>query len=140
MAGGDVRPSRVRKRPPSQADVAALAGVSTQTVSRVANGRSNVDQETRDRVLSAMRMLRYQRNSAARALTLGRFDMIGLITFDMSAHGNALTLAAVTRAAQAAGYAVTIAFAEEPTEDAVQQAFSKLTGRAGDGVVVIEAQ
>src|SRR5438132_10056125 len=36
-----------RTRPPSQADVAALAGVSSQTVSRVANNRTKVDEETR---------------------------------------------------------------------------------------------
>jgi DNA-binding LacI/PurR family transcriptional regulator len=140
VPGGNPPSQGTRKRPASQADVAALAGVSSQTVSRVANGRSNVDQETRDRVLSAMRMLHYQRNSAARALALGRFDMLGVIAFDLSAHGNVLTMAAVARSAQAAGYSVNIAFAEEPTEDAVQQAFSKLTGQAVDGVVVIEAQ
>ena len=132
--------SPARRRPPSQADVAALADVSSQTVSRVANGRSNVDEETRDRVLSAMRVLGYQRNSAARALALGRFHMLGVITFDLSAHGNARTLAAIARAAQAAGYSVNVASATEQTENAVQEAFSKLTGQAVDGVVVIEAQ
>ncbi|MGC5083502.1 LacI family DNA-binding transcriptional regulator, partial [Escherichia coli] len=35
------------------ADVAAAAGVSGQTVSRVANDRSNVDPETRQRVFDA---------------------------------------------------------------------------------------
>jgi len=130
----------VRRRPPSQADVAALAGVSAQTVSRVANDLSNVDEQTRERVLSAMQVLGYQRNSAARALALGRFHMIGVITFDLSAHGNARTLAAIARAAQAAGYSVNVASATEQTENAVQEAFSKLTGQAVDGVVVIEAQ
>ena len=45
--------------PPSQADVAELAGVSTQTVSRVVNNRPNVEPDTRERVLSAMRVLGY---------------------------------------------------------------------------------
>ena len=129
-----------RKRPPSQSDVASLAGVSTQTVSRVANGSSNVDENTRERVLSAMRMLGYHRNSAARALNLGRFHMLGVISFDLSAHGNARTLAAVSRAAQAAGYSVNVAGVENQTEDAVQAAVAHLTGQAVDGLVVIEAQ
>jgi DNA-binding LacI/PurR family transcriptional regulator len=129
-----------RQRPPSQADVAALAGVSAQTVSRVANGLANVDEHTRERVLSAMRVLGYQRNSAARALALGRFHMLGVVTFDLSAHGNARTLAAISRAARAAGYSVDVACVEMATEDAVQEAFSQLAGQAVDGVVVIEAQ
>jgi DNA-binding LacI/PurR family transcriptional regulator len=117
-----------------------LAGVSAQTVSRVANGLSNVEERTRERVLMAMRELGYQRNSAARALVLGRFQMLGVISFDLSAHGNARTLAAISRAAQAARYSVNVAYAERQTEDAVQQAFFQLTGQAVDGVVVIEAQ
>jgi DNA-binding LacI/PurR family transcriptional regulator len=141
MTGQEVAPvPGVRKRPPSQADVAALAGVSAQTVSRVANGLTNVDEQTRERVLTAMRILGYHRNSAARALTLGRFHMLGVISFDLSAHGNARTLAAISQAAQAAGYAVNIAAVQKQTEDAVQEAFSQLTGQAVDGVVVIEAQ
>jgi DNA-binding LacI/PurR family transcriptional regulator len=140
MVDADVPPPAARKRPPSQADVAALAGVSAQTVSRVANGLSNVDEQTRERVLSAMQVLGYQRNSAARALALGRFHMLGVITFDLSAHGNARTLAAISRAAQVAGYSVNVAVLEKQTEDAVQKALSQLAGQAVDGVVVIEAQ
>ncbi|KRV47995.1 LacI family transcriptional regulator [Wenjunlia vitaminophila] len=132
--------ARGKRRPPSQADVAALAGVSSQTVSRVANGSSNVEAETRERVLSAMRILGYQRNSAARALTLGRFHALGVVTFDLSAHGNARTLAAVSRAAQLAGYSVNVVCAEEPTGNAVQQAVRQLTDQAVDGLIVIEAQ
>lgn len=129
-----------RTRPPSQADVAALAGVSAQTVSRVANERTNVDEQTRERVLSAMRTLGYRRNSAARALATGRFHMLGVITFDLSAHGNARTLEAISRAARTAGYAVNVASAQDQTEGAVRQAFSQLTGQAVDGIVLIEAQ
>ncbi|WP_369825208.1 LacI family DNA-binding transcriptional regulator [Kitasatospora sp. Root107] len=132
--------TRTKQRPPSQADVAALAGVSSQTVSRVANHRSNVEPETRDRVLSAMRMLGYQRNSAARALTLGRFHVLGVVAFDIAAQGNARTLAAISHAAQASGYSVNVVCAEEQTEDAVQQAVRQLTDQAVDGLVVIEAQ
>lgn len=132
--------ARGRSRPPSQADVAALAGVSSQTVSRVANNRSNVEPETRERVLSAMRILGYQRNSAARALTLGRFHVLGVVTFDVAAHGNARTLAAISRAAQRAGYSLNVVCVEDRTEEAVQQAVRQLTEQAVDGLIVIEAQ
>ncbi|MGV9268340.1 LacI family DNA-binding transcriptional regulator [Kitasatospora sp. NPDC003701] len=132
--------TRVARRPASQADVAALAGVSAQTVSRVANNRSNVEPETRERVLSAMRMLGYQRNSAARALTLGRFHALGVVTFDITAQGNARTLAAISRAAQSSGYSISVVCVENETEDAVQQAVRQLTDQAVDGLAVIEAQ
>ncbi|MFD9067827.1 LacI family DNA-binding transcriptional regulator [Kitasatospora purpeofusca] len=132
--------ARSTRRPASQADVAALAGVSSQTVSRVANDRPNVEPETRERVLSAMRMLGYQRNSAARALTLGRFHALGVVTFDVTAQGNARTLAAISRAAQAAGYSVHVVCIEDETEEAVQRAVRRLTDQAVDGLAVIEAQ
>jgi DNA-binding LacI/PurR family transcriptional regulator len=51
--------------------VATLADVSTQTVSRVANGRNGVAPSTRDRVLCAIRELGYQPDEAARALRSG---------------------------------------------------------------------
>ena len=68
-----------RRRGPSMADVARLAGVSGQTVSRVSNGRTNVDAETRARVLAAMEELGYRPNSAARALRTGRFRSLGVV-------------------------------------------------------------
>jgi DNA-binding LacI/PurR family transcriptional regulator len=136
----DTESAASRTKPPSQADVAALAGVSSQTVSRVANARSNVDEETRQRVLSAMRLLGYRPNSAARALVTGRFKMLGVISFSLSAHGNSRTLQAISEAAQAAGYSVNLVGPETQTGGAMQQAFSKLTGQGVDGIIMIEAQ
>lgn len=50
-------------------DVAKQAGVGIGTVSRVLNGSANVSPQTRERVLSAIRLLNYQPNSAARNLS-----------------------------------------------------------------------
>ena len=66
------------------ADVARLAGVSSQTVSRVSNGYAGVNEETRQQVLEAMKELGYRPNSAARALKRGEFRTIGVITFTLS--------------------------------------------------------
>jgi DNA-binding LacI/PurR family transcriptional regulator len=129
-----------RSRPPSQADVAALAGVSSQTVSRVANGRSNVEEETRERVVSAMQMLGYRTNTAARALATGRFRTIGVLGFTFGAHGNARTLQAISEAAQNAGYSVTVMTVRKHTEGALREAFSALTDQAVDGIVLIDPQ
>jgi DNA-binding LacI/PurR family transcriptional regulator len=130
----------IRRQAPSQKDVAALAGVSSQTVSRVANNRSNVDAETRDRVLSAMRVLGYWANGAARTLATGQSRAFGVISFDLSAHGNARTIEAIAVAAQEAEYSVNIVGINAQTGEAVKRAYSRLTSQAVDGIIVIEAQ
>src|SRR4051794_41688748 len=61
-------------------DVAQLAGVSHQTVSRVINGHDNVRPDTRDRVLAAMAKLDYRPNAVARALVTGRSKTLRLLT------------------------------------------------------------
>jgi DNA-binding LacI/PurR family transcriptional regulator len=127
-------------RPPSQADVAALAGVSSQTVSRVANGRTNVEEATRQRVLDAMQILGYRANTAARALATGRFHTIGVVGFTFAAHNNARALQAISEAAQDAGYSVTVMTVRKHTEGALRAAITALGDQAVDGIVLIDPQ
>jgi DNA-binding LacI/PurR family transcriptional regulator len=124
-------------RGPSMADVARLAGVSSQTVSRVANGLSNVETATRERVLSAMGTVGYFPNSAARALKTGRFKSIGVIMFTLSSFGNMRTLDAIATASAQAGYSITLIPVTLPTQGAVAGAFNRLSEQAVDGVVII---
>ena len=127
----------LRRRGPSMADVAREANVSGQTVSRVSNGRSNVDADTRERVLTAMRKLGYRPNSAARALRSGRFHSIGVIMFTLSSFGNMRTLDAIATAAAQAGYSITLIPIALPTQVELLGAFSRLGEHAVDGVIVI---
>ncbi|MFF5497469.1 LacI family DNA-binding transcriptional regulator [Streptomyces aquilus] len=119
------------------ADVARLAGVSSQTVSRVSNGYAGVNEETRRQVLDAMRELGYRPNSAARALKRGEFRTLGVITFSLATTGNVRTLEAIATAAAAEGYAVTLLPLALPTQDEVRGAFSRLQELAVDAVIVI---
>ncbi|MBB4911517.1 LacI family DNA-binding transcriptional regulator [Actinophytocola algeriensis] len=119
------------------ADVAREAGVSGQTVSRVVNGRLNVDQATRQRVLDAMRTVGYRPNSAARALRYGQFRSIGVIMGVVSTFGNSRTLDAITSAAVAKGYSITLMPVTRPTPGEVMGAFSRLDEQAVDGVVIL---
>ncbi|MFD3573060.1 LacI family DNA-binding transcriptional regulator [Streptomyces sp. NPDC058644] len=119
------------------ADVARLAGVSSQTVSRVSNGYSGVTEETRMQVLGAMKELGYRPNSAARALKRGEFRTIGLITFTLSTTGNVRTIDAIATSAAQEGYAVTLLPVAVPTQDEVRGAFSRLGELAVDAVIVI---
>ena len=65
-------------RPAVMHDVARLAGVSHQTVSRVLNGHPNVRPATRDRVVKAIRQLNYRPNALARGLVTRRSRTIGV--------------------------------------------------------------
>lgn len=60
-------------------EVAKLAGVSPATVSRVMNGTANVDDEKRNRVLSAIEKTGFQPNQLARALFKNSSGLVGLI-------------------------------------------------------------
>ncbi|WP_157543517.1 LacI family DNA-binding transcriptional regulator, partial [Microbacterium sp. CCH5-D1] len=66
-------------RAPSQVDVAQLAGVSTQTVSRVMSGQDNVRPDTARRVLAAVEELGYRVHAAAASLASGRTRVLGVI-------------------------------------------------------------
>ncbi|WP_431961681.1 LacI family DNA-binding transcriptional regulator [Actinacidiphila sp. bgisy160] len=126
-----------RRRGASMADVAKLAGVSAQTVSRVSNGFPGVLEETRRQVLAAMKELGYRPNSAARALKRGEFRTIGVILFNLSSTGNMRTLEAVASSAAREGYATTLLPVTAPTQDGVRGAFTRLGELAVDGVVMI---
>ncbi|MEN2985035.1 MAG: substrate-binding domain-containing protein [Dictyoglomaceae bacterium] len=65
-------------------DVARKAGVSIMTVSRVINGKRNVKEETREKVLKAIEELGYVPNSIARSLTLKKTATIGLVISDIT--------------------------------------------------------
>ena len=71
---------------PGLRDVARLAGVSHQTVSRVLNEHPNVAPIDQGRVLAAIRELAYRPNAAARALVTRR-TRIGVISADTMLYG-----------------------------------------------------
>ena len=109
------------RRAVSMADVARLANVSSQTVSRVANGETSVVDERAQQVLRAMEELGYRPNSAARALQRGAFRAIGVMTFTLSTTGNVRTLEGIVAAAAVHDYAVTLIPVNTPCQDAVRE-------------------
>jgi DNA-binding LacI/PurR family transcriptional regulator len=130
-------PGGRRKQRVSMADVARLAGVSSQTVSRVSNGHPGVIESTREQVLAAMRELGYRPNSAARALRYGQFNTIGVILFGLASTGNSRTVEAIATHAAAEGYAITLIPLDMPTQDNVLGAFTRMGELAVDAVIVI---
>ena len=96
------------RRPPAMSDVAAIAGVSHQTVSRVLNDHPSVRPETRQRVMDAIAELGYRRNTAARALVTRRSGTIGVVTSGLALFGPTSTFIAVESAARDAGLFVSV--------------------------------
>lgn len=130
-----------RRRPgPSIADVAELAGVSPQTVSRVSTGADKVRPQTRAKVLAAMAELGYSPNHAARALRNGSFGAIGLIAHQLGRTGESKTVEAVVDAARQAGYTVSLVDLVSPSADEVTDAVARLTHQALDGLIIIRAE
>lgn len=119
----------------SMRDVALLAGVSGQTVSRVVNDSPRVDPATRDRVERAMRQLGYRPHRAARALRTGRTHTIGLVVSTLATVGNSRMLQAVTDAAAQRGYALTVVTATGAS--ALAEAFERLRDQGVDGAIVL---
>ena len=119
------------------ADVAKLAGVSHQTVSRVVNDSTHVRPQTRERVLEAMRTLGYRPNSLARALVTGRSKTIGVVSFDTTLYGPASTLFGIERAAHEEGYFISIVSVGSLDRESVLRAVEHLRGQGLDGIVVI---
>lgn len=119
----------------SMADVAAAAGVSAQTVSRVVNASPRVDPATRASVEAAMADLGYRMHRAARALRTGRTDTIGLIVSTLATVGNSRMLQAIADAAAARGFALTVVTASG--RDAVAEGFERLHDQGIDGAVIL---
>jgi len=118
-------------------DVARLAGVSHQTVSRVLNEHTSVRPETRERVLEAIRELDYQPNSAARTLVTSRSNTLGVVTLDSTLFGPASMMYGIEQAARAAGFFVSIASVSSLSRRPVLEAVNRLREQAVEGILAI---
>jgi DNA-binding LacI/PurR family transcriptional regulator len=127
-------------RPAVMADVAQLAGVSLQTVSRVLNEHRYVAPETRHRVLEAMDKLEYRRNRAARSLATQQTDTFGVIAFDTDLFGPARTLFSLEEAARERGYYVSVVTVRGVDERAISDALDRLLEQSVTGLVVLAPQ
>jgi DNA-binding LacI/PurR family transcriptional regulator len=125
------------RRRPAMHDVAKLAGVSHQTVSRVLNRHPSVSPRTRALVLAAIDELGYRPNSAARTLVTGRSKTLGLITTGGALYGPMSMLYGVEAAAREKGYMLTVASVGNGEADSVERALATLEKEGVEGIVVI---
>ncbi|MFI0448322.1 LacI family DNA-binding transcriptional regulator [Actinomadura sp. 6N118] len=131
-------PSRRRRDAgPSIRDVAAMAGVSYQTVSRVLNDSPRVRPETRQQVLEAIGRLGYRPNRAARTLGSGRAKAVTVVTSDTMLYGYACTLQGIEEAARVEGLAVGVRVIDSDDVADVGRAAEYVSDPSAGGVVVV---
>jgi DNA-binding LacI/PurR family transcriptional regulator len=124
-------------RGPAMTDVARLAGVSHQTVSRVLNDHPNVREQTRLRVRAAITELGYRPNQAARALATGRSRLLGVVTQNSTLYGPASLLTAFGQAATDAGFAVSVGSVRTLDRRSIAEAVERHLDQRVAGIVVI---
>jgi DNA-binding LacI/PurR family transcriptional regulator len=118
-------------------DVAALAGVSTQTVSRVLNNSPNIRPATRDRVLAAIAELDYRPNNAARSLGSSTTRTLGVIATDSNLYGPSTALTELATAARESGRWMATAYADAADDASLESAVDHLLGQGVDGIVLV---
>lgn len=117
-------------------DVARLAGVSYQTVSRVVNNQPRVSEATRLRVQVAIRDLNYRPSYAAQRLAANRSKALAMITFGVGNYGPAEMLLNMDQTAHAAGYELTSAYVDARNGEGIALAVDRLLRTAVDGIVL----
>jgi len=127
-----------RPRPASIRDVARLAGVSHQTVSRVLNGHPSIRDVTKNRVLAAMDELQFHPSRAARMLSMRRSQTIGVLAAAVGSHyGPASSVSAVEDAARDRGYYATVEHLASVAPDAISAAVEVLLSQDVEGIVIV---
>ncbi|QWT18313.1 LacI family DNA-binding transcriptional regulator [Collinsella sp. zg1085] len=117
-------------------DVAAAAGVSQQTVSRVANGMDNVSEKTRRQVLEAMRDLGFRPNYAGRSLRHGAYHAVGLCVYDITKIGNLTMLDGILAAAREHNRAVTMIEMADDEAFTLAEASRRMAELPVDGMII----
>ena len=123
-------------RPVSMADVARAAGVSQQTVSRVANGLPNVNEQTRQRVQAAMQELGFRPSYAGRSLRDGRYHSVGLCVNDVTKFGNLSMIDGIASAAREHNCAITLVEMSKTEEFSLAEATRRMAALPVDGIII----
>lgn len=126
-----------QRRTPVMRDVARLAGVSHQTVSRVLNASPLVSDDVRARVEAAVEQLGYRRNDSARALASRRTMNLGVVSVGTWQYGPSVLLFSITEAARDAGYRTSLIGLPNIDGSNMRAALDRLTRDSVDGIVIM---
>jgi DNA-binding LacI/PurR family transcriptional regulator len=123
------------KKQATLSDIAANVGVAPMTVSRVVNGNGYVSEETREKVLQAVKDLNYRRNGLARNLKRQRTETIGLVLGDISNPYSTELAHAIRETLFTRGFSLFICISEHSAKEDII-AFESLTNHSVDGLIV----
>jgi DNA-binding LacI/PurR family transcriptional regulator len=112
-----------------------VAGVSTQTVSRVINERPDVSPETRKRVQDVIKKLSYQPSALARSLISQRSHTLGVVTAGLRHLGPSRTLSGITSAAEEAGYSLLLKELPSYDTEDITPIFQAFLSQHVDGII-----
>ncbi|MBK7820567.1 MAG: LacI family DNA-binding transcriptional regulator [Tessaracoccus sp.] len=124
-------------RRPSIRDVAAAAGVSYQTVSRVLNDPALVRPATAERIQKVIQELGYRPSKAARSLVRRDSLTIGAVGIHGDLHGPTQMTVAIDEGARARGYASASLAVRDDSEASRTEAREHLLNLGVDGVIVV---
>ena len=116
-------------------EVASVAGVSTQTVSRVINERPDVSPETRKRVQAVVKELGYRPSALARSLLRQRSHTLGVVTFGLKYIGPSSTLSGISEKADELGYMLLMKELSNFDLNKIDEVIDSLLSRQVDGII-----
>ncbi len=125
--------------PITMADVAARAGVSKTTVSRVLNGKGELDPSTAARVRRVIQELGYVPSAGAVSLARGRTRVLGMLVPSLSWPWIGEVLQGVADAVEEEGYGLLL-FSCSKGEQSLQRFASQASAKSFDGLLVIEPE
>jgi DNA-binding LacI/PurR family transcriptional regulator len=116
-------------------DVARVAGVSTQTVSRVLNNRLDVSRETRIRVQQVITSMGYSPNAFARNLSRGRSNTLGVIGYGLVYFGSSSVLTGIESKANKLGFSLSLSLIDRVEPSRVERILYDLLSRRVEGII-----
>jgi DNA-binding LacI/PurR family transcriptional regulator len=116
-------------------DVARIAGVSTQTVSRVLNNRSDVSRATRSRVQQVIASIGYSPNVFARNLSRGRSNTLGVIGYGLVYYGSSSVLTGIENKTNELGFSLTLSLIDRVEPSRVDRILYDLLSRRVEGII-----
>jgi DNA-binding LacI/PurR family transcriptional regulator len=117
-------------------DIAALTGVSYQTVSRVINGMPQVSPATRSRIEKVLQEVAFRPNRTARQLAGKRSTTVGLVTFATSFYGPSQILVNTEQAAKELGFSLMFSGILDQNPRAIYQAVDELCAHQVGGILI----
>lgn len=129
---------RPRRRPPTLADIAARAGTTVPTVSKVLNGRSDVSAATRDQIMQIVADTGYRRSRRSRVRPGGDQRLVDLVLTGVAGSWANQVLIGVESAATDAGLDLVVTVARDPMPARSDSGdwVARLLARASQGAVL----